>query len=206
LLTLSFEWLHERINEACDRIFFPSLHDAESRLHEEGTHVAAASTFEQVDVSLVEAPVTALALTSSAVFRVEGGRYVRRQAVRWGDGTATELDARCALALHADRRDRPFRLREIAPCEERFPAGSAFPAVVVPIRAHGELAALAFYGPHDTGDDLNGEELLLLARFASDAARGYDRAEIVALRKRLAELVDPGHAALARPEPSRAPT
>jgi hypothetical protein len=189
VLTLSFEWLHARINEICDRLFFPSLHDADAQLLDEGRRIASASSYETVDRGLVEAPVAAFGLTSAAVFRSDGDRFVRRHAFRWDEVSATALRRDVLIPLHAEKSDRPFRIHDLGPCEADFPCAAAFPAVVVPVRAHGELLAVALYGPHHSGDDLNREELALLARFASDAARGYDRAEIMALRKRLSEML-----------------
>jgi hypothetical protein len=189
ILTLGFERLHEHINEVCDRLFFPSLHDADARLLEEGKRTAGAGSHETVDRSLVEAPVAAFRVTSAAVFRFDGNAFIRRHAFGWDEGNAVKLAHHSALAMHAEKRDRPFRIDEAGRCEEDFPREAAFPAIVVPVRAHGELLALALYGPHLSGDDLNSEECALLARFAADAARGYDRAEIIALRKRLSELL-----------------
>jgi hypothetical protein len=189
LLTLTFEWLHERINRGFDHVFYPALHRAEKRLLVEGERIAEASAYELVDRALVEEPVRWFGVTSAAVFRLDGDAFVRRFAFRWDDGVNERLEAGCVLVVRAAERRRPFRVRGLDTCLDVFPSGDAAPAVVVPIRAHGELLALAFYGPHRSGDDLNGEELDVLRRFALDASRGYDRAEITTLRRRLADLI-----------------
>ena len=52
----------------------------------------------------------------------------------------------------------------------------------------GDGLALAFYGPHRSGADLNADERDLLAQFVAKAAAAYSRLEIDALRARVRSL------------------
>jgi hypothetical protein len=48
--------------------------------------------------------------------------------------------------------------------------------------------AVALYGPHRSGADLNADERELLVRFAAEAAGPYARLEIAALRAQVRAL------------------
>jgi hypothetical protein len=51
----------------------------------------------------------------------------------------------------------------------------------------GELRAIALYGAHRAGDDLNGDKVKMLAELAGAASVAYTNFELVSLRGRIHE-------------------
>jgi hypothetical protein len=62
------------------------------------------------------------------------------------------------------------------------------PAIAIPIVAAEGLVAVALYGAHNTGSDITGEERAVLESLQAPAAYAYNRIEVIALQRRVAEL------------------
>ena len=70
-----------------------------------------------------------------------------------------------------------------------MPEGPARPCVAVAVRdVVGEPLAVALYGPHRTGNDLDHDEHAMLGTLAEQAGAAYERVEIEALRREIADL------------------
>jgi hypothetical protein len=59
------------------------------------------------------------------------------------------------------------------------------PVLAVPISVRNELRAIALYGPHRRGDDLDPDEVSTLATLAGGASAALDHAEAARLRKEI---------------------
>ena len=129
---------------------------------------------------LIETPAEALHLASAALFRADEGLWRRCPgALGWDGGTATRLTPSMQKALAMTRQPlRPHRLSSVAHILG-FPHGLQAPVFCLSV---GDGMAVALYGPHRSGADLNADERELLVRFADDAAGPYARLEIAALR------------------------
>ena len=62
------------------------------------------------------------------------------------------------------------------------------PAIAIPIVAAEGLIAVALYGAHCTGSDITEDERALLESLQAPAAYAYNRIEVIALQRRVAEL------------------
>ena len=62
------------------------------------------------------------------------------------------------------------------------------PIVAVPVGDRIRCLALAFYGPHATGNDLNHDERAMLAELAEKAACAFIKLDHDQLRHRIVEL------------------
>ena len=64
-----------------------------------------------------------------------------------------------------------------------MPAGQAHPSLAVPVAVRNELLAIVVYGPHRRGDDLDPDEVSILALLAVSASAAFDHVEAVLLRE-----------------------
>jgi hypothetical protein len=69
-----------------------------------------------------------------------------------------------------------------------LPDGQATPAVALPLMRRHELLGIVFYGGHESGGDVEPEEIAALRSVADAAAATYDHLETLALRAELAAL------------------
>jgi hypothetical protein len=60
----------------------------------------------------------------------------------------------------------------------------------VPVFSHGDLTAIAVYGLHANGTDLDSEEIMLFELLAAAAGNAYDRLEAKSLREEVGDLRD----------------
>ncbi len=184
-LGVSFNLLHKHLDEWIDRFLFKQRHLAAQRLAAVARGLPHASTAAAIEAALVDEPVAALGLSSAAVFRHEKSTYRRVRAHAWTDDEAAELAADDALALRL-RAD----LVAIDPSEVRWPRndlpnGDRQIIYAVPIIVGHHLEAIALYGGHGTGEDLDPDERSILRKLAAAASAGYDHIVAVELRTRL---------------------
>ena len=184
-LGISFNLLHGHLDDWIDRFLFRQRHLAEQRLAAVARALPHAATAAAIESALVDEPVAALGLSSAAVFRQEKGGYRRVRAHAWTDDDAAELDADDALALRL-RAD----LVAIDPSDLRWPRndlpdGDRQVIYAVPISVGHHLEAIALYGGHGTGEDLDPDERSTLRKLAAAASAGYDHIAAVELRTRL---------------------
>ncbi len=191
VLLVAFQRLHELAVELVDRTLNRRFHRARHRLIQAGHAMLKAETFGDVDRLLVEAPVAALRLSSAAVFRMIEGTYRRMQpSPGWSDSPVRELRPDVdTLALGSIARDEAVRLPEGAWDRRGLPTQEWAPCLAIPVRGGArEAIAVALFGPHENGSDINVDELQMLLDLASRAATSYDRVETVALRREIDEL------------------
>jgi len=178
--------IHEFSVEKAERFFNRHLDHIEETLSQA---IAEADTLANVERHLAEGPFQHLKLTSAAAFRHDGGHFERHVEGRgWDNSTAKRLDADAAFLAPVLSHRRLADLQEHA--EESFdlPKGTRRPIVGVPATIRGRVLAVALYGPHHSGADLDSNERAMLARLADTAAEAYVEIENAALRKRIAAL------------------
>ncbi len=194
-LGLSLNVVHRRLDDFIDRVLFRRRHLAERRLEQTARALPAATGADAVDVALVDEPAEAFDLASAALFRRNDEKYRRVRSRGWSDAEATALerDDRLALELRAE-------LAAIDPNDLRWersdlPTGERQVLYAIPVLDGNRLEAIALYGGHLTGEDLDPDERRSLRRLVSAAARAYDRIATAQLRRRL-ESVEAENAAL----------
>jgi hypothetical protein len=129
----------------------------------------------------------ALKLTSAAAFRHKGELLARED-----DGKGWE---NCARTLPVDApafsplaKGAPFTLKRLAADPLGLPSGQSHPVLGVPAANSARCFALALYGAHESGNDLDHNERAMLARIAHDATAIYAELENEELRQRVAGL------------------
>ncbi|HEV3091031.1 MAG TPA: hypothetical protein VGX91_06240 [Candidatus Cybelea sp.] len=184
-LGLSLNALHARIDGFVDRVLFRKRHLAEERLTGVERALGQASSSPAVDAGLVDEPAAAFGLASAAVFRFENDGYRRAHALGWHEGEATSLE-----------RDDPLVLQLRADLEAIDPGGMRWPRTdlprgerqilyAIPIAVGHDVSAIALYGGHTTGEDLDPDERRCLRKLAHSAAAAYDRIAAAHVRRQL---------------------
>jgi hypothetical protein len=182
--------LHEIGVHVVDRLLNRRYYAARRHLSRVDKAMLDVQDADEIDRMLAKAPRQALKLTSGSVFRQQDGIFRRRCA--FGSREST---------LHALRRKPDAAvLRSVETCKiVRLPrdewdgpgleAKLQEPCIAVPVCSDvlGSIA-IALYGPHENGNDIDEDECEMLADLARHAATGYERAQFAGLRREVADL------------------
>jgi hypothetical protein len=181
--------LHEIGVKLVDRVLNRRFHAARARLAHAGAAMLGCDA-DEIDRLLVAAPVDALRLSCGAVFRGGDGTFRRGYAIGWDDDFLRELrPGRDAAALRSLATRTIVRLPRADSDETQLETHLKEPCVALPIASESLGAvAIALYGPHVNGNDIDEDEREMLADFARRVVMGYERAAFLGLRKQVAEL------------------
>jgi hypothetical protein len=175
--------LHESAVHVADRFFNRTVDRTEKHLSEA---ILKAQHPSEIDALLADEPFRMLRLASAATFRRSGAAFERHAHGKGWDGCARSLAAKDPL-LAPLARGVPFALDDAA-VDARLPTGLKRPIFAVPAAIRSRCLAIALYGPHASGADLDSNEREMLARLGERAAHGYAELEAAALRSRIAAL------------------
>ncbi len=174
--------LHEGAVELTDRYFNRPLEQAGLELRHA---ILKARSLGDIERLLTNKTLDVLKLTSAAVFRKKEEKFIREEeAVGWDQSTTRILRPNEPL-LAPLARGATFRLADKDEGEVSFPSGLNRPVLGVPVINPIRCFALALYGPHQSGTDLDSYERAILTRIATDAAAMYAELEIEQLRSKL---------------------
>lgn len=183
--------LHRNVDRFVDSTFFRQRHLAEERLTKAAAAVLRAETHEVVDRFLVHEPLRALDLTSAAIFRRDAasGHFVREMAVGWGRIDTRELTPDDPFVLHLLAEATAVRLADVVwPTEQPTrPVGDS--VLAMPVLLRDELVAIALYGPHRNGADIDPDEVRSVVLLVERAGAAYDHIEARALRSQVDALM-----------------
>jgi hypothetical protein len=184
-LLFIFTRIHEGAVHLADRHFNRAVAQAEKRLSHA---ILNARSVAEVEGHLVHGVYEAFHLASASLFREEDGQFLRTSENHgWDDALGRELDLQDPM-LAPLRDRRPFDIDAEGARRNDFPEGLARPVLAVPIGDRFRCLALAFYGAHAAGDDLNHDERAMLARLAPEAASVLAKLERDRLCRRIAAL------------------
>ncbi len=188
-LGLSLNYLHGRLDRFIDVVLFRRRHLAEARLERTAATLPHATSRELVADLLIAEPADALDLASAAVFvqSEDETRYVRTRAESWDDENAAELDADDHLVVRLKAELGPVRLEDVRWPRADVPGGKRQPIYAVPVAVGNRLEAIALYGGHTGGEDLDPDERKIVRALANAAALAYDHIRALELRKSLDE-------------------
>lgn len=182
--------LHELGVRLVDRLLNRRFHTARRRLKEAGDAMLAAERFDEIDRLLVTSAMQALALSSGAAFRAHDGAFRREFALAWDGSRARTLAADHDRAiLSCVERRAPVRLPRRPWDGPELEAKLREPCIAVPVCSDvlGPVA-IALFGAHENGNDIDQDECEMLKDLARRAAAGYERAAFVELRREVASL------------------
>ncbi len=187
VLIFGISRLHEYATELVDRLFDRNFHRAKQQLALAGRAIQRADSLAEIEQLLVEQPLRALGLASAAIFREEDGVLRRRVVKGWEAANAETLNPAGRL-LAGKLHGSAFALDGIGgidPSDARFPRDLARPVLGVPICNPRRCFAVALYGGHVVGTDLDGDERELLTKLARDAEIAYASVDRDTLQKRI---------------------
>jgi hypothetical protein len=170
------ESLHARVEAWIESVFFRRRHAAETRLAGIAEGLPYAEHTDDVDEALVREPQVALALASAALFkRDQDGRYVRDGAVLDGP-----------LLLQVQGKHGPLRLHNFADSDD-VTQDDRTPVLAVPVFVRSRLEAVALYGAHVNGEDIDPDEVAALKNISIAAGTAYDHLDALRMTRELAK-------------------
>ncbi|MET0482598.1 MAG: hypothetical protein ABWZ27_06730 [Aestuariivirgaceae bacterium] len=177
--------LHELGVEIADHFF--------NRQLEQATHALEDALFKARDASdverlLAEEPFRRLSLTSAAVLRKSDGTFKAEGPAHGWDSSPTRTLSSDDPLLGPVAKGEPFGIAERSSSRDPLPSGSDRPIFAVPIANPVRCYALALYGPHASGADLDINERDMLARLGKNAAAVLAELENGELRRRVDRL------------------
>ncbi|HEX6831173.1 MAG TPA: hypothetical protein VF090_06490 [Methyloceanibacter sp.] len=177
--------LHEGATHLTDRYFNRDLDKAEQTI---AAAILKAKDPLEIDKLLAEQPYRRLKLSSAASFRRNGAEFTRdSDGHGWGEQTARTLSLDSPM-LAPLAKGAPFPVEEEYDPEPGLPSGFSRPVLGVPASNPLRCFALALYGPHASGADLDANERAMLKRIAENAAAVYGELENNDLRHKISTL------------------
>jgi hypothetical protein len=175
------------IQQTIERVLFRDRFAAEEYLEAVIRGLPFVERQSSVDDVLSRETAETLKLSSSALFHASDGAYVRVAAVHWtGIETSFATDSLLARRILADGPLVTITSHDSV--SNGFAGPPHDPVVALGIKRRGILTAIAFYGRHENGTELEPDELKLLKRLGDAAAIAYEAADIAAVRERNREL------------------
>ena len=181
---------HEWMTEVADRLFDRKFRLAEHRLAAVGEEIRRSGSLSDIERLLVDEPVRALRLASAAVFREEGGVFRRLASAGW-EGVDAHTLRPGEAPLSGRLVGGPFRLDAagaVGPAVGRLPGDVKRPVLGAPVGNPRRCFAVALYGGHEAGTDLDDKERDLLGGLAREAEIAYAHVEREQLQKRILDL------------------
>jgi hypothetical protein len=177
--------LHEGATHVADRYFNRDLDKAERSI---AAAILKAKEPLEVDRILADRPYRALKLSSAASFRRNGAGFQRdSEGHGWGEKTTRTLSPDTPM-LAPLAKGSSFAVEEQYDTEPGLPSGFARPVLAVPAANPLRCFALALYGPHASGAELDANERAMLGRIAQHAAAVYAEIENDELRREISTL------------------
>ncbi len=181
VLGFTFNSIHSRVDRFVDRVLFRVRHAAEEHMKTVIRGLPFAVSQNQVDRLLIEEPVRSFTLTGAELLASSedspfecrsafGAPFPGLSVIAREDSLPVYLQGeRCALRLNKHGWDTH--------------------AIAIPVFSHGDLIAIAIYGLHENGTDLDNEEIELFQELAVAGGNAYDRLEAQYLRERLRQML-----------------
>jgi hypothetical protein len=191
MIALCGGWAGHKGAHVADHWLNRQLYHASTELRDEGASSKHCNTVEEVDAILANEPLKPFDLTSAAVFRKEQPDQFVRTAIAagWPKNTRTSLiSVMDKQSLENVAKGHHARLALPPRKEQSAEADLTAPAVAVPVMIADEVYAIALYGPHVTGDDLDPLEVKALEEFAREIGDGYETARVKTLERENEEL------------------
>lgn len=166
VLGFSFNTMHRRVDGFVDRFLFRKRHMAEEHIRAVSEAMGFARSEEHVRTMLTVDPVRAFGLTNARIFAELGAATGEMQT----------------LAAYLESHRGAVRLTDGQWDLSAVVYGDFVPALAVPVLSHRRIDAVAMYGLHVNGTDLDAEEIALLERLCAAAGSAFDRLESEQLR------------------------
>jgi hypothetical protein len=169
--------IHARIERFVDRVLFRRRHLAEAHLERTGKALLHAESPSFVDEALVIEACDALALSSAAVFRIDGERFARVQSRGWEKADVQNLERGDHLVVNLLSELEPIDMADVRWPRTDIPSGINQPLLAIPLVVRHDMLGFVLYGGHVGGEAIDPDEKKTLARLADAAAAAYEHIE-----------------------------
>ncbi len=169
---------YRRLVTVADRALFPKRHAAIASLTGLRLAVERENDAGALRSALTTDVCTGIRLASAALFISLDGGFVRESAAGWPSGTAWHLFGDDPIVRRiAIASKRSLRVDDLEWESINVPRGAARPLLVVPMSSRRKIVALAFYGAHTNGADLDPDEVRGLIALCTAASPAVDQRE-----------------------------
>jgi hypothetical protein len=179
---------YKRVEQLVDSILYRGRTRAAQRLRRLARGLIHATSAASIADAVTREPFDALSLTSAALFRLGDGVYVRAAACAWDAVPLAPLPVDAPAVLQMQAEAAPVRFAESTWPAMSFPGGDERPAIAIPIALRGKIEAIAFFGSHRSGEDVDGEEVVILTNLLRAAGEAFDKLAIDSMLERIAAL------------------
>jgi hypothetical protein len=180
--------LHEFAVDFADRRLNPAFHRRKERLGMAGEAILSATSFIEIEHLLLDEPLRTFGLASAAIFREEDGVFRRHENGAGWNQHNTATFAPTASILAGLAVERPLHIGPDDADQMQLPFGLQRPVLAVSVGNRLRCFAIAFYGPHESGADLDSNEGAVLGKLAENAALAYAQVETNLLRRQIKAL------------------
>ena len=167
---------------------FSARRRARSRLLVAGGRLAQANSVNQIARLIVSEPLKELDLAATALFGRSRNGFTRDESRGWDAAAPNSLERGDPLVERLQQEQRPLPVCDTA-CEwALLPVGELGSVVAIPVMVRGEIEAVVFYGPQQSGEKFDRYDIETLQALSAKAAVAYDRLEVESERETVKEL------------------
>ena len=179
--------LHGRVDRLVDSVIFRKRHLAEQRLARVAAGLQHSESYSTIAQIVVKEPMDAFGFRSAAFYRRTDDGDLACDAAEGIEKSSTPIGAHDAILVHLNGERGPVMLDQIGWNVPGLPTGENAPIVALPVFIRHELRAIALYGPHQTGEAIDPDEMRSLTALCSAAGAALDHTAAAELSERLEE-------------------
>jgi hypothetical protein len=180
--------IYRWIEGGIERIVFREKHETEAFLKLLGKSLLAAPDEAVIEEALASVVPREMHLASAAVFRCgPNGVFIRGKQTNWSDNHTLQLTKDDQLVRFLLETRRPLSIRAARWARVDVPAGTAAPALAVPISLSDTIAAIVLYGAHEDRTQIDVSERDALTTLAERASAAFEHVQALSIRAALAE-------------------
>lgn len=171
VLGFFFNGIHKSVDRFVDGMLFRTRHRAERHIETVAGAIPYAESAAQVTEFLIAEPRRAFDLAGAALVPADAQPLLHDSLIAY---------------LQAERRALRLRMHDWHNSAIQIPGGE--PAIAVPVFSRSRVRAVAFYGFHHNGTDLDNEEIALLERLSAAAGAAFDHLDAEDLEREVRSL------------------
>jgi DNA-binding SARP family transcriptional activator len=172
-LGVAFYRAYRQLDSQINRVLFKHRYQAQEHLERLAGGLARVESVQELEMLVTIEPPIALNLVCGALYRKDdGGRYVRSAAIQ-ADRLPSELPGGEPLIVRLRAHAEPLTLSATLLRKIASELHAAPLALALPLHVDDVLQAVALYGPHDNGSDLDPQEKLAISGLQGPAERAY---------------------------------
>jgi hypothetical protein len=180
--------MHHRLDRFVDGILFRKRHIAENHVALVAQSLRHTPSVNSVNSLLIEEPVRAFDLTFGALARPVNEDELEIIFATVPELVGARVGSAGRLCSYVSSNRHALALRNHFWQSDLFARAGQEAAIAVPVFSHDDLDAVAFYGLHRTGTELDSDEVELIERAAEAAGFAYDRLRARALEAEISML------------------